>query len=123
MGEEPLLACAVRKVLEGRVEEALKLLSHYYGVDCPSIRVGLPKRHLKAYGCYDPRRKLICVRSSEEFRNPFIIMHEFYHHLRYFGGVHRGTERRADKYALGAIEAYLRYVKVARDPCIDYLNP
>jgi hypothetical protein len=36
------------------------------------------------------------------------MLHEFYHHLRYYAGHHRGTEKKADKFALDFIAAYKR---------------
>ncbi|MCD6324272.1 MAG: hypothetical protein J7L55_04100 [Desulfurococcales archaeon] len=53
---------------------------------------------------------------------PFIIMHEFYHHLRYFGGEHRGTERGANAYAGRAIKAYLKHFARREDPCREGIN-
>ena len=38
--------------------------------------------------------------------DPFTILHEFYHHLRYFGNDHRGTEKHADRFAIDYIRAY-----------------
>ncbi len=106
--EELIRMKAVKMIVEGRCEEALKLLSEFYGVETPAVRVGLPKGHARALGCYDPYRRLICLKSSREFYDPFVVMHEFYHHLRFFGGKHRGTERGANEYALNSIKYYLR---------------
>jgi hypothetical protein len=40
-------------ILNGKPEEALKLLAKNYNVEVPNLRVGLPKRHkTKAYGTY-----------------------------------------------------------------------
>ena len=103
-GEECLLARAVRLIEEGRVEEALEELSGYYGVPPPRVRVGLPKRCRNALGCYVASKKTIYLRSSEEYRDPFVVLHEFYHHIRWRLGSHRGTERHADQYALKAIQ-------------------
>jgi len=106
--EEEVRSEAVKLIIEGECEKALELLSHFYRVESPKIRVGLPKGHAKALGCYDPSKKLICVKSSKEFYDPFVIMHEFYHHLRFYRGKHRGTERGANKYAINSIKDYLR---------------
>jgi hypothetical protein len=39
--------------------------------------------------------------------DPFIVLHEFYHHLRIRGGkIHRGTERNAMEFAKGFIKAH-----------------
>ncbi len=106
--EEEVLASAVQLILDGRAEEAIQLVSNYYGVRPPRLRVGLPKKCYKALGCYVPAKKTIYVRSSREYMDPFVIMHELYHHLRYRMGRHRGTERGADEFALEAIRAWTR---------------
>ena len=108
--EEKVRSKAVMLIIEGKSEEALELLSRFYGVEAPKISVGLPKGHAKALGCYDPNKKLICIRSSKEFYDPFVIMHEFYHHLRFYRGKHRGTERRANEYATNSIKDYLQAI-------------
>ena len=108
--EEEVLAEAVRLILEGRPEEALELLSRHYGVRPPRLRVGLPKGCRRALGCYVPSRRTIYVRSSSEYMDPFVVLHEFYHHLRSRLGRHRGTEKGADGFALRAIEAYRRRI-------------
>ena len=106
--EEQALARAVQLIILGRAEEALEELSTYYGVPPPRLRVGLPKRCLRALGCYVPRERTIYVRSSEEYRDPFVVLHEFYHHLRWRMGRHRGTEKHADRFAARALEAWRR---------------
>ena len=96
---------AARLVFDGRAEEALRLLASYYGVPVPALRVGLPRGCRRALGCYVASRRTIYVRSSAEYRDPFVVLHEFYHHLRRRLGRHRGTERHADEYALEALRA------------------
>jgi hypothetical protein len=96
-------------ILSGSTEEALTLLSKNYNVNIPKLKVGLPKGHkVKAYGCYTPQNETITVLNSDIITNPFVIIHEFYHHLRTKSAdkVHRGTEKNADKFALDFIEAY-----------------
>ncbi len=111
VSEDEVLARAVKLVLSGDTDEVLALLARFYRVSKPGVKVGLPKgRKAGVLGCYDPRRQ-IYVRSSAEFRNPFVIMHEFYHHLRMFGGRHRGCERGANEYALRALAAFSRVLR------------
>jgi hypothetical protein len=45
--------------------------------------------------------------------NPFVVLHEFYHHLRCKGvdRMHRGTEGNADRFALDFIKAYQETAK------------
>jgi Zn-dependent peptidase ImmA (M78 family) len=95
-------------ILNGKPEEALVLLAENYKVALPRLKVGLPKgRTGTAYGCYTPKNETISVLNSDTMRNPFVILHEFYHHLRTSVDLqHRGTEKNADKFALEFINAY-----------------
>lgn len=83
-----------------RPEEALDLLSQYYKVDRPALRIGLPKGEKKALGCYVHREKTIYISSQEFLYDPYVLIHEFYHHMRNVGGKHRGTERHAKHFAM-----------------------
>jgi Zn-dependent peptidase ImmA (M78 family) len=96
-------------ILNGRAEEALTLLANGYKVRTPKLKVGLPKKHkINAFGCYTAKDETISVLNSDVFANPFVIIHEFYHHLRSqsVDKLHRGTERNADRFAMEFIEAY-----------------
>jgi hypothetical protein len=96
-------------ILNGKPEEALELLSKTYQVNVPDLIVGLPKGHkIKAHGCYTSKNQTISVLNSDVLVNPFVIIHEFYHHLRSksVDRVHKGTEKNADKFAIDFIEAY-----------------
>lgn len=95
-------------ILNGQPEEALILLAKNYNATVPKLKVGLPKgRTANAYGCYTPRNETISVLNSDVIRNPFVILHEFYHHLRTsIDKQHRGTEKNADKFALAFIMSY-----------------
>jgi len=55
---------------------------------------------------YSANRKEILAARREYLYDPFTILHEFYHHLRYFGGEHRGTEKYADRFATNFIQSY-----------------
>lgn len=102
-------ACIVGLILDGKVEEALELLAKHYRVDVPKIRVGLPKGHRKnTLGCYTVKNETISVLHSDTLKEPFIVLHEFYHHLRTAAvdKRHRGTERNASGFAREFIEAY-----------------
>jgi len=99
----------VRLILSGKPEEALELLAEDYKVKVPNLKVGLPKGHkITAFGCYSSKTQTISVVNSDVLLNPFVILHEFYHHLRSksVDGVHKGTERGADKFALDFIIEY-----------------
>jgi len=95
-------------ILNGKVEKALELLAEHYSVDVPKIKVGLPKAHKKkALGCYNAKKGTIFVLNSDILKEPFIIIHEFYHHLRTaLDSKHKGTEKYADGFAKGFIQAY-----------------
>ncbi|MEM2912357.1 MAG: hypothetical protein QW146_07630 [Candidatus Bathyarchaeia archaeon] len=85
----------VQLILDGKAEEALRLLAKHYNVNEPKIRVGLPKgRKRNTLGCYVAETQTIFVFNNDTLKEPFVILHEFYHHLRM--GVdksHRGTEK------------------------------
>ena len=99
----------VALILNGKPEEALELLAKNYNVKVPRLKVGLPKKHkIKAFGCYTARNETISVLNSDVLVNPFVILHEFYHHLRSksVDKMHKGTEKNADKFALDFIMQY-----------------
>ena len=55
---------------------------------------------------YSLERKEILAARREYLYDPFVMIHEFYHHLRSVSGKHRGTEKQADRFALDFIDAY-----------------
>lgn len=96
-------------ILNGKTEEALEQLAKEYGVSVPSLRVGLPKGHkATAYGCYSSQTQTISLLNSDIVTNPFVVLHEFYHHIRSKGvdRMHKGTEGNADKFAVDYITQY-----------------
>ena len=95
-------------ILNGKVEKAIELLAEHYRVDVPKIKVGLPKgRKKKILGCYNAKKGTIFVLNSDTLKEPFIILHEFYHHLRTtLDTKHKGTEKYADEFAKDFIQAY-----------------
>lgn len=114
MAQDNFKPLIVWLILSGKPEEALELLAKNYQVAVPNLKVGLPKRHKrKAYGCYTARTKTIHVLNSDVLINPFVILHEFYHHLRSkaVDRIHRGTESNADKFALEYINTYQEFAK------------
>ncbi len=103
-------AYIVQLILDGKLDEALELLSKEYGVEKPKIKIGKVKGKSRALAVYVAKKKTIIVQDGSLYTNPFVILHEFYHHIRYRGGKHRGTEKNADKYAQDFIEAYKRVI-------------
>ncbi len=96
-------------ILNKQTEQALELLSKNYQVDVPSLKIGLPKGHKnKVYGTYSTKNQTICLLNSDMLGNPFVVLHEFYHHLRSkaVDKQHRGTEKNADKFAIDYIKEY-----------------
>ena len=90
-------------------EEALDALCAHYRVERPLLRIGLPRGEKKALGCYVHRERTIYISSEDYLFDPYVLIHEFYHHLRHVDGKHRGTERHARDFAL----SFLRNAKRA----------
>ena len=108
VGKDDLLfkASIVQMILERKTKEAIITLSGAYKIDSPKIKVGRQKGYKKVLGLYVPSKKTIFVANSDNMWNPFVILHEFYHHLRSVSGEHKGTEKYADAFAMGYIYAY-----------------
>jgi len=99
----------VALIIDKQTEKALELLAKHYAVETPKLKVGLPKGHRNnVYGTYTAKSATISVLNSDILGNPFVILHEFYHHLRSkaVDKMHRGTEKNADKYATEFIREY-----------------
>jgi hypothetical protein len=86
--------------IERKPEDALDALCAHYRVEKPVLRIGLPRGEKKALGCYVHRERTIYISSEEYLFDPYVLIHEFYHHLRHVDGKHRGTERHARDFAL-----------------------
>jgi hypothetical protein len=109
--EQQFRASVVATILDANPERALDLLCEHYKVEKPKLGVGVVKGRSKGVlAVYSANRKEILAAKREYLYDPFTILHEFYHHLRYFGGVHRGTEKLADRFALDYIEDYKKVV-------------
>lgn len=96
----------VRLILLKENVKALELISQHYRVTVPHLKVGLPKGHSKVIGCYVSKTKTIYVMNQECLDDPFVLLHEFYHHLRTQGDEHRGTEKYANRFAAEFINAF-----------------
>jgi hypothetical protein len=104
----------VRMVLEKQTEKALEKLSEFYHVAPPQIVVGTIKgKRRTVYALYIPKERKIYAINSDIFFNPFVVLHEYYHHIRSKLGVHRGSERNANKFAQEFIDAYKKSVEVS----------
>lgn len=104
--ENQFKARIVELILLKRVDEAREELSRHYNVVTPNLKVGMPKRHRGKIGCYAAKTKTIHVINHEKLEDPFVILHEFYHHLRTQDGKHKGTEKNANRFAVEFIEAF-----------------
>jgi len=114
--ESRFRAVVVSLIVQGDVEKALEMLANRYKVAVPRLKVGLPKgKKRNSLGCYSPRTKTITVLDSDTFRQPFVILHEFYHHLRTnVFQQHKGTEKGADQFAKDYVEAYRAFGSASR---------
>jgi hypothetical protein len=102
----------VQTILNKKTEEALQHLSKFYNVTPPEIGVGTIKGKRKTvYAVYVQKESKIYATNSDVFYNPFIVLHEYYHHIRTKGGMHRGSEKNANLYAKTFIDAYNRIIK------------
>ena len=106
-------AKVVQMILDKKTEEALHGLSTHYKVNPPQIVVGTIKgKRRTVYAVYVQReRKIYCI-NSDIFYNPFIVLHEFYHHIRTTGGIHKGSEKYANNYAKGFIDSYNKIIEI-----------
>jgi hypothetical protein len=102
----------VHMILNRNTEEALQKLSKFYNVTPPEIVVGTIKgKRRTVYAVYVQKERRIYVINSDIFYNPFIVLHEFYHHIRTRAGVHRGSEKHANMYAKSFIDSYKKIVE------------
>ncbi len=105
--KERLHAKVVELITDGKAELAIRLLSEHYEVPEPELRVGTVKRHRGVVACYVEKEKRIYLSKSDYFTNAYVILHEFYHHLRASGpGKRRQVEKRADLFALTFIRDF-----------------
>jgi hypothetical protein len=112
-GDRIFEAEIVHLIINSKTEKALELLSQHYRISPPELKVGMPKGNIKHKACYVAKNKTIHIASSDGLNNPYIILHEFYHHLRTSGATHRGTEKNADEFARDYIASF-RYVSDAQ---------
>ena len=104
-------AKVVYMILNKKTEEALQNLIRFYKVRQPEINVGTIKgKRRTVYAVYVQRESKIYCINSDIFYNPFIVLHEFYHHIRTKGGIHRGSEKYANIYAKSFIDSYKKII-------------
>ena len=109
--QDQLKAYVVALILDSKPEDAIEVLSRWYGVSVPRLGVGVVEGKTKGVAAvYSQKRKEILAARREYLYDPFVMVHEFYHHLRSVSGKHRGTEKQADRFALDFIASYRRVV-------------
>ena len=109
--DELFKAAVVGLILDAKTEKALDMLCERYRVVRPKLGVGVFEGKTKGVGAvYSVERREIRAANREFFYNPFVMIHEFYHHLRSVSGKHRGTEKDADRFAADFVQAYSRFV-------------
>ena len=105
--DDLIKAKIVHMILSRKTEEALQKLSKFYNVTPPEIVVGTIKgKRRSVYAVYVQKECKIYAINSDIFYNPFVVLHEFYHHIRTKGGIHRGSEKHANMFAKGFVDAY-----------------
>ncbi len=110
--EDEMKATVVALILDSKPEDAIAVLSSWYRVSRPKLGVGVVEGKTKGVAAvYSQNRKEILAARREYLYDPFVMIHEFYHHLRSVSGRHRGTEKQADRFALDFISAYRRLAK------------
>mgnify|MGYP001085782902 CR=1 FL=1 len=106
--ESELRARVVALIIDGKPEKALKLLSRHCGITEPDLRVGTVKRHRRVQACYVEKERCIYLSRGDYLTDPFVILHEFYHHLR-ASQIRRGqVDKRADLFAMNFIIDFKR---------------
>ncbi len=106
-------ARVVQLILRGRTKEAMRLVCESFGKQPPKMKVGRVKGQGRALAVYLPRRSTIYFSDGSLTRNPFVVLHELYHHIRFLAEKHRGTEKHANKFAMEFIRAFS---KLSRSP-------
>ena len=110
--DDLMKAKIVALILDKKTELALEKLSELYKVDTPEIVVGtIKKKRRTVYAVYVVQEKKIYALNSDIFYNPFVILHEYYHHIRSKFGTHRGSEKHANLYAQDFIDSYMKIVE------------
>lgn len=109
--DDEFKALIVATILDSRTEDAIKMLCEHYRVSVPELGVGVLEGRTKGVAAvYSMRKKKILAAKREYLYDPFVMIHEFYHHLRSVSGKHRGTERQADEFAVDFVGAYQRVI-------------
>jgi len=113
--EDRMKVLVVALILDSKTEEAIQVLSKWYRVSVPKLGIGVVEGKTKGVAAvYSQKRKEILAARREFMYDPFVMIHEFYHHLRSVSGHHRGTEKQADRFALDFIDVFRRLAAIRR---------
>lgn len=111
----------VRMILEKQTEKALERLSEFYHVTTPQIVVGTIKgKRRTVYALYIPKEGRIYALNSDIFFNPFVILHEYYHHIRSKLGIHRDQKETQTSLPRSSLMHIRKMQKCLTDP--DLMN-
>ena len=114
----------VYMILNRKTEEALQNLSKFYNITPPEIVVGTIKgKRRSVYAIYVQKEGRIYAINSDIFYNPFVVLHEFYHHIRSKEGIHRGSEKHANTYAKDFVDAYKKIAGQKREMSWQHIGP
>ena len=109
MEDDRFMATVVSMIVGMDPEGALDLLCKHYRVSRPRLGIGVVEGKTKGVAAvYSVGRREILAARREYMYDPFVMIHEFYHHLPSVGGKHRGTEKQADLFAIDYLRAYQR---------------
>jgi hypothetical protein len=107
----------VGMILRGKTEEALASLARYFHVSTPNLKV----TELRGRACYNPENETIYLSDEELRSNPYMILHEFCHHL-----APECSEKLADQFANDFIVAYRNFPSkeeyLAEDIILDFFR-
>ena len=110
LSEDDFKTRVVQLILDGKTEQAIDELADHYNVTVPKLKIGLPRGlKIETLGNYNPRNETISVLNGETSREPSVVIHEFYHHLRTdISKKHLGTEKKAREFTKSFIDAWSR---------------
>lgn len=106
-----LQTIVVKMILNRETEDAIRLLSDFYRIHPPRLFVGTIKgKRRTVHAVYVESKQSVYAANSTIFYNPFVMLHEFYHHLRSRGTGHRGSEKNANFFAKNFIDSYKNHI-------------